>query len=1114
MKLRIFSAAPSPILLRFVTTTALTLSLAACGDGREAPSGESDEGAEDDARTDRDIGGTIPTQDVDSDEDTDSGPPDGGTEDADGGGTDDAVGDADADTAADGSSLVPDTDAGDAGDVSDPRDVADVFIPPGCGDNVLQAGEECDDGNDIDTDGCSNACVRSNCGDGVLNSSFGRETFTSPEVTDLGGRTGYVCDDGATCPESTCDVSGDGYASEHGICQSMGFERASSVSWGDGTGGGAGSAGTPRAFNWDCVAYRCIDGASPLLTPPCDTYEMLAEITCEGIVGEECDEGDANGNVADTCRTDCTLPRCGDGITDSGEDCDDANRVNDDGCSNNCLAPQCGDGVVQGDEECDDGNDDDTDLCRNSCVEPGCGDGVVSAFRQTTTFTSPTVTNPFGVTGRVCDDGSTCFGTCDLSTNGNAVEHGICQALGYDLTVTVSWGGGAGESDTSMPHAYNWTCSGFVCGPSSNTYSSDNCSSSEMLNTISCLREIDEECDLGAANSNAPGATCRTDCLAARCGDGVTDPGESCDDGNTNNTDGCTTACAAPFCGDGIVQAGAGEQCDAGAANSDVAANACRLDCQRAACGDGVTDTGEQCDDANSNQEDGCSNNCRTPGCGDGVLQGDEECDDGNTVAGDGCSFCLTPQCGDGVRQADFGEECDNGPANNDATANACRTDCLNAYCGDSVVDRGEQCDDGNRNNLDGCSNTCRTPACGDGAVQPSLGEECDDGNTVANDGCSNNCLLPQCGDGVRQGTEECDDGNDSDADACLNSCEIPVCGDGIVSVFEETRVFTSPTVTNPFGDTGRVCDDGSSCFSSPCDVSTNGGAPEHGICQALGFDRAVTVSYGGGAGENDTIMPHAYNWSCSGFVCGASTNDYADDNCSSSEMLNTITCIRSALETCDEGAGNSDTPDATCTTECRVPGCGDGIVQGGEACDDGDTDNSDLCTVACELPACGDGFTQPGAGEQCDLGPANSDAEGSRCLTDCTRPLGALDCEARDLASATGAAVATGSTTGRPNDESGGCGGGSAPDERLVWIAPAAGSFTFSLAGSSYDTLLYVRDANDGSCDGAQLACNDDSIGVASSVSATLFAGQQVLIVVDGFGSGSGSWTLAISGP
>ena len=60
------------------------------------------------------------------------------------------------------------------------------------------------------------------------------------------------------------------------------------------------------------------------------------------------------------------------------------------------------------------------------------------------------------------------------------------------------------------------------------------------------------------------------------------------------------------------------------------------------ACGDGVLDTGEQCDDGNTNSGDGCSATCTietAPAvCGDGVPAGTEQCDDGNTTSGDGCS--------------------------------------------------------------------------------------------------------------------------------------------------------------------------------------------------------------------------------------------------------------------------------------------------------------------------------------------------------------------------------------------------------------------------------------------------------------------------------------------
>jgi len=124
--------------------------------------------------------------------------------------------------------------------------------------------------------------------------------------------------------------------------------------------------------------------------------------------------------------------------------------------------------------------------------------------------------------------------------------------------------------------------------------------------------EPGEECDEGAGNSNAPDATCRLDCTNAGCGDGIVDTGEQCDDGNTTSLDGCSATCQteAEYCGDGIIQAGLGEVCDDGGSNSDTVPDACRTDCQPAACGDGVVDSGEECDDGNTTSGDGCSATC------------------------------------------------------------------------------------------------------------------------------------------------------------------------------------------------------------------------------------------------------------------------------------------------------------------------------------------------------------------------------------------------------------------------------------------------------------------------------------------------------------------------
>jgi cysteine-rich repeat protein len=62
------------------------------------------------------------------------------------------------------------------------------------------------------------------------------------------------------------------------------------------------------------------------------------------------------------------------------------------------------------------------------------------------------------------------------------------------------------------------------------------------------------------------------------------------------------------------------------------------------ACGDGEVNEGEDCDDGNTADGDGCSSACKWeaccdgPCCGNGQINKDEDCDDGNTSSGDGCS--------------------------------------------------------------------------------------------------------------------------------------------------------------------------------------------------------------------------------------------------------------------------------------------------------------------------------------------------------------------------------------------------------------------------------------------------------------------------------------------
>ncbi|MCB9749050.1 MAG: hypothetical protein H6713_03475 [Myxococcales bacterium] len=159
--------------------------------------------------------------------------------------------------------------------------------------------------------------------------------------------------------------------------------------------------------------------------------------------------------------------------------------------------------------------------------------------------------------------------------------------------------------------------------------------------------------------------------------------------------------------------------------------------------------------------------------CQDGVCGGQEsesESETSGTTADEETTASEEAVCGDGVPQ--LPEQCDDG---NDDDHDACTNACTLAYCGDGVVGQGEECDDGDGADDNSCTNACTLAVCGDGLV--SQGEECDDGNAEEHDACLNACTAARCGDGViwvsldPEENEECDDGNEDDDDACANNC-------------------------------------------------------------------------------------------------------------------------------------------------------------------------------------------------------------------------------------------------------------------------------------------------------------------------------------------------------
>ena len=78
-----------------------------------------------------------------------------------------------------------------------------------------------------------------------------------------------------------------------------------------------------------------------------------------------------------------------------------------------------------------------------------------------------------------------------------------------------------------------------------------------------------------------------------------------------------------------------------------------------AACSDDVLAPGEECDDGNLVDGDGCDRSCTQTRCGNALRTAGEECDDGNRVAGDGCE----PDCTETPPWPPPGAACTDPPA-------------------------------------------------------------------------------------------------------------------------------------------------------------------------------------------------------------------------------------------------------------------------------------------------------------------------------------------------------------------------------------------------------------------------------------------------------------------
>ncbi|MCA9699709.1 MAG: hypothetical protein KC431_19440, partial [Myxococcales bacterium] len=87
--------------------------------------------------------------------------------------------------------------------------------------------------------------------------------------------------------------------------------------------------------------------------------------------------------------------------------------------------------------------------------------------------------------------------------------------------------------------------------------------------------------------------------------------------------------------------------------------------------------------------------------------------------------------------------------------------------------------------------------------------------------------------------------------------------------------------------------------------------------------------------------------------------------------------------------------------------------------------------------------------------------------------------------------------------------GGANAPEAVYSFTAPTADIYRFTTSGSTYDTIMYMRDAI---CGGQEMCDDDNGPGLTSRIDRMMAQGQTVTIFVDGYGQGQGNYTLTVS--
>jgi len=515
-----------------------------------------------------------------------------------------------------------------------------------------------------------------------------------------------------------------------------------------------------------------------------------------------------------------------------------------------------------------------------------------------------------------------------------------------------------------------------------NTVGGDGCSSVCQFEICgNGIVDVGEQCD---DSNTISGDGCSSVCIIEFCGDGIVQAGlgEQCDDGNTLSGDGCSSTCQieVAICGNGIVESG--EQCDGGACCTSICAfEPSTTECRTSA---GLCDVAESCTGSSAecpaDAVETAGTECRASA---GVCDVAETCNGfsvscpADLVQPDGTSCSDTLFCnGDEICQAGV---CLSGTpigcsANNIPGINTC----TNIPDGNSVTldsravfistcnEATDSCTTGALTITHTCALSCGADSACDG-IAPGTGK-CTAQCTVK--GCTSDA---DCDDGAFcNGAETCD----LNTFTCLSGTA-PSTDDGVTCTVDSCDETTDTIVHTP---NDNLCNDGAFCNGQEtCDAINDCQAGTSVDCSANNIGgintcnnipdnifttldtRQEFISTCNEAADSCTTGDETITHACDIAVCGAECENDAQctdtdcdnlDGCVGNDYYDYADVANSCTASCGCELNACGSPTITLDdSRCVEPSvCGNGIVESGEECDDGNTISGDGCSATCTL--------------------------------------------------------------------------------------------------------------------------------------------------------------------